>query len=96
VLVIVVLQGLRWFEDRLGGTAARSRLVIHATPDPAAFAELEALVRRSGLDIERSASRREPVDLVIEFELRGPKRLHEQVLASVLHHPSVRTVSTGE
>jgi hypothetical protein len=36
------------------------------------------------------------VDLVMELELRGPKRLHDQAMIALLHHPSVRTVSTGE
>jgi len=53
-------------------------------------------VRRTGLAIERQASRRENIDLVIDFTLRGPKRLHDQVMIALLHHPSVRTVSTGE
>ena len=35
-------------------------------------------------------------DLVIDFTLRGPKRLHDEVMVALLHHPGVRTVSTGE
>jgi putative Mg2+ transporter-C (MgtC) family protein len=38
----------------------------------------------------------ENVDLVIELELRGAKRLHDQAMLALLHHPAVRTVSTGE
>jgi hypothetical protein len=34
--------------------------------------------------------------LVIELELRGPKRLHDQALIAILHLPAVRTVSSGE
>ena len=36
------------------------------------------------------------VDLVVELELRGAKRLQDQVMIALLHHPSVRTVSRGE
>jgi hypothetical protein len=32
----------------------------------------------------------------VELDLRGPRRLHEQAMISILHHPLVRTVSTGE
>ena len=81
LLVLLVLQGLGRVE----------RLV-----EPAALDELETVVRRTGLEIERQASRRENVDLVIEFTLRGPKRLHDEVMIALLHHPGVRTVSTGE
>ena len=96
VLVMLVLWGLRRLEGLVGRAATRSRLLIHAKPEASALAELEAVLQRAGLEIERTASRRENVDLVIEFDLRGPKRLHTEVLASVLHHPSVRAVSTGE
>jgi uncharacterized membrane protein YhiD involved in acid resistance len=27
---------------------------------------------------------------------RGPRRLHEQALVALMHHPAVRRVSTGE
>ena len=76
--------------------STQSSLLVHARPEPAALDELETVVRRTGLEIERQASRRENVDLVIEFTLRGPKRLHDEVMIALLHHPGVRTVSTGE
>lgn len=96
LLVLVVLQGLKWVENAVARASTQGRLIIHAKPDASALEELEALIRRVGLEIERTVSRRENVDLVIEFELRGPKRLHDQVLIGVLHHPGVRAVSTGE
>ena len=53
-------------------------------------------MRRTGLEIERTQSRLENVDLVVDFDLRGPKRLHDQLLIAAVHHPGVRSVSTGE
>ena len=41
-------------------------------------------------------SRHENVDLVIDFAIRGSKRLHDQLMITLLHHNHVRTVSTGE
>ncbi len=96
LLVVLVLHGLGWLEGFLARQATHSRLLIHARPEATTVEELESLVRRAGLEIERTMSRRENVDLVVEFELRGPKRLHDQVLVGILHHPSVRAVSTGE
>jgi len=96
LLVVAVLQGLRHVERLVGRASAQSHLVIHAKPEPTALEELEALVRQTGLEIERESSRRENVDLVVEFELRGPKRLHDELLVSVVRHPAVRAVSTGE
>jgi putative Mg2+ transporter-C (MgtC) family protein len=96
LLVGLVLVGLGKAEDFLATKAAISRLVIHARPGATSLNELETLVRGLGLDIERTVARREDVDLVIEMSLRGPRRLHDQAMLAVVHHPLVRTVSSGE
>ncbi|HYK81972.1 MAG TPA: MgtC/SapB family protein [Gemmatimonadales bacterium] len=96
LLVLVVLQGLGRVERFVGRQSAQGKLSVHANPDPSVLEQLEEVIGRSGLVIERQASRRETVDLVIDYTLRGPKRLHDQVLIALLHHPGVRTVSTGE
>ena len=96
VLVMVVLGGLGWVETHVARRATRTRLLIHAKPEPAALDEVETIVRRTGLELTRIESRRENVDMVIDLEVRGPKRLHDQAMIAILHHPGVRTVSTGE
>lgn len=96
LIVMLILAGLGYLEKLVARHSTHSHVQIHAKPDGSALEDLEALIRRSGLDVERVESRRENVDLVIEFELRGPKRLHDQAKLSILHHPLVRTVSTGE
>ncbi len=96
LLVLLVLQGLGRVERFVGRLSTLGRLSVHARPDPTVLEDLEEVVRRSGLEIERQASRRENVDVVIEYTLRGPKRLHDEVMIALLHHASVRTVSTGE
>jgi putative Mg2+ transporter-C (MgtC) family protein len=94
--VIIVLQGLGRIEVVVQRASARSRVTVHARPDPAVLEELETAVRRTGLEIVSIESRQENVDLVVEFELRGSKRLHDQVILALMHHDKVRTVSTGE
>ena len=94
VAAIGMALGAGAYMEAIGAT--QSHLVIHAKPEPTALEELEALVRQTGLEIESESSRRENVDLVVEFELRGPKRLHDELLVSVVRHPAVRAVSTGE
>ncbi len=96
LLVLVVLQGLGRVERLVARQSTQGTISVHARPDPTVLEDLETVVRRTGLEIERQASRRENVDLVIDFTLRGPKRLHDQVMIALLHHPGVRTVSTGE
>ena len=96
LFVIVVLQGLGRIEKVVERQATVSRLLVHAKPDPSPLEDLETVVRRTGVDIVSQETRRENVDLVVEFELRGAKRLQDQVMIALLHHPSVRTVSRGE
>jgi len=96
LLIMVVLAGLGPVEGYLARQSAHSHVIIHCRPEATAVDELEALVRRTGLELERTQSRVENVDLVIELHLRGPKRLHDQLLIAAVHHPGVRSVSTGE
>src|SRR5258705_337742 len=88
--------GLGRVETLVERQAMRSTITIHAHPGPTVLEDLEALVRRAGLEISAVSSRQENVDLVIEFNIRGSKRLHDQVMITLLHHDHVRTVSTGE
>lgn len=96
ILVMLILWGLGNLEKLIARKSTYSHVVIHAKPEISAVEDLESLMRRSGLEIARVESRRENVDLVVEFELRGPRRLHDQAKLAMLHHPLVRTVSTGE
>jgi len=96
LVVLVVLQGLGRIEIVVERHSTKSHLTVHARPDPSPLEDLETVIRRTGLTIVRHESRRENVDLVVDFDLSGPKRLHDQVMIALLHHPSVRTVSTGE
>ena len=96
LVVLVVLQGLGRVEIVVERHSTKSHLTVHARPDAAPLEELETVIRRTGLTIVSHESRRENVDLVVEFYLSGPKRLHDQVMIALLHHPAVRTVSTGE
>ena len=96
LLIMVVLAGLSPMEKYLARQSAHGHVVIHCRPEGTAVDDLEALVRRTGLDLERTQSRIENVDLVVELDLRGPKRLHDQLLIAAVHHAGVRSVSTGE
>ena len=96
LLVIIVLAGLGRVEKIVQSHSMRSTITVHARPGPSVLEDLETLVRRSGLDLVTVSNRQENVDLVIEFELRGSKRLYDQAVVTLLHHDHVRTVSTGE
>ena len=94
--VVVVLAGLGRVEKLVERQSLTSTISIHARPGPTVVEDLETAVRRTGLDILKVSNRQENVDLVVEFELRGSKRLYDQAIITLLHHDQVRTVSTGE
>jgi putative Mg2+ transporter-C (MgtC) family protein len=96
LLVTVVLSGLGVVERYLERQQTRSKIVIHARPEATALDDLRELVCRTGLEVVESQRRQEGPDQVIEFQLRGPKRLHDQAMVAVVHDPNVRSVSTGE
>ena len=96
VLVIVVLTGLARIEKLVAARSSVTRLLVHARPGAEAVEGIEELVKRTGLELERIEARQENVDLVVELELRGPKRLHDQLLIALMHHAGVRSVSSGE
>ena len=96
LVVLIVLQGLGRVEIVVERQSTRSKISVHARPGPTVLEDLETLVRRTGLQILTVASRQENVDLVIDLEMRGSKRLHDQAIITLLHHDHVRTVSTGE
>jgi putative Mg2+ transporter-C (MgtC) family protein len=96
LLVVAVLQGLGRVEQLIERRATRSRITVHARPDPSPLEDLAGVVSRTGLEVVRVARRHDNADLVLEYEFRGPKRQHDQVMIALLHHPAVRTVARGE
>ena len=96
LVVLAVLAGLGRLEKLVERQAMRRTITVHARQGPTVLEDLESLVRRAGLEVIGVASRQENVDLVIDFDIRGSKRLHDQVMITLLHHDHVRTVSTGE
>jgi putative Mg2+ transporter-C (MgtC) family protein len=96
LVVLAVLAGLGRIEKLVERQSMRRTISIHARQGPTVLEELESLVRRAGLEVTTVASRQENVDLVIDFDIRGSKRLHDQLMITLLHHNHVRTVSTGE
>lgn len=96
LIVLAVLAGLGRIEKLVERQSMRRTITVHARPGPTVLEDLESLVRRAGLEVSGVASREENVDLVIDFDIRGSKRLHDQLMITLLHHNHVRTVSTGE
>ncbi|HLZ46977.1 MAG TPA: MgtC/SapB family protein [Gemmatimonadales bacterium] len=94
--VVVVLAGLGRIEKILQSHMMRSSITVHARPSPTVLEDIETLVRRTGLELLTISNRQENVDLVIDLDVRGSKRLYDQAVVTLLHHDSVRTVSTGE
>src|SRR6266496_27937 len=69
LVVLVVLQGLGRIEIVVERHSTKSNITVHARPDGGPLEELETVIRRTGLEIVRHTTRRENVDLVIEYQL---------------------------
>jgi putative Mg2+ transporter-C (MgtC) family protein len=95
-VVLVVLEGLERLEMLLARRYGTAKLRVNLRPEGTALQELDAIVRGHGLEVTRSASRRDGADLVVELDVQGPRRQHDQLLAQLVRHPLVRGVSTGE
>jgi putative Mg2+ transporter-C (MgtC) family protein len=95
-IVMIVLTGLARLEKLVAARSSITRLLVHLRPGAEAVEGIEDLVKRTGLELERIEARQENVDLVIDLEARGPKRLHDQLLIGLMHHAGVRSVSSGE
>jgi len=96
IVVLALLAGIGRAEKLVQRQSMRSTINVHARQGPTVLEDLETLVRRAGVEVIGVSSRQENVDLVIEFDIRGSKRLHDQLMITLLHHDHVRTVSTGE
>src|SRR5262249_47505759 len=93
--VIGVLAGLGRVEKIVQSRSMRATITVHARSGPSVVEDIETLVRRTGLELLTIANRHENVDIVIDMELRGSRRLYDQAIVTLLHHDHVRTVSTG-
>src|SRR4051812_193531 len=80
LVVLAVLAGLGRIEKLVQRRSMRSTIWVHARPGPTVLEDLESLVRHAGLEVTAVSSRQENVDLVIDFDVRGSKRLHDQVM----------------
>ena len=93
-LAMVVLEGLRSVENVVAAHASRMHLFVRARQEPGVVTGVEQLLRASGLLVETCHVRREGDDVLLEIDLRGPRRAHDPARLALLDHPGVRAVST--
>ena len=93
-LAMVVLEGLRSVERVLAAHASRAHLSVRARQEPGVVMSLEQLLRESGLLVEACHVRREGDDVLLEIDVRGPRRAQDPARLALLEHPGVRAVST--
>jgi putative Mg2+ transporter-C (MgtC) family protein len=93
-LAMVVLEGLRSVERVLAVHASRTHLSVRARQEPGLVTGVEQLLRESGLLVEGCHVRREGDDVLLELDVRGPRRAHDPARLALLDLPGVRAVST--
>jgi putative Mg2+ transporter-C (MgtC) family protein len=93
-LAMIVLEGLRSVENALAAHASRMHLSVRARQEPGVVTGVEQLLRESGLLVEGCHVRREGDDVLLEIDVRGPRRAQDPARLALLDHPGVRAVST--
>jgi putative Mg2+ transporter-C (MgtC) family protein len=93
-LAMVVLEGLRSVENILAAHATRTHVSVRARQEPGVVMSVEQLLRESGLLVEACHVRREGDDVLLEIDVRGPRRAQDPARLALLEHPGVRAVST--
>jgi putative Mg2+ transporter-C (MgtC) family protein len=94
-LAMVVLEGLRSVENVLAKHVSRMHLFVRARQEPGVVTSVEQHLRNGGLFVEACHVRREGEDVLLEVDVRGPRRAQDAARLALLDHPGVRSVSTS-
>jgi putative Mg2+ transporter-C (MgtC) family protein len=62
---------------------------VECSLDPVKFAEIDALIRQSGLQVRRCTRARSSAGLTCTWVLAGPPSQYEQLVEKLLFHPDV-------
>jgi uncharacterized membrane protein YhiD involved in acid resistance len=93
VLTLVVLAGLVPIERAVETRTHRSHVVVYLRPEPGTVESVERLIRSAGLRMEASHLRKEAAEVVLESDLVGPRRLHDETRLALLEEAAVASVS---
>ena len=93
LLTLVILAGLVPIERAVETRTHRSHLVVYLRPEPGTVEAVERLIRSAGLRMEASHLRKEAAEVVLETDLLGPRRLHDEMRLALLDDAAVASVS---
>jgi putative Mg2+ transporter-C (MgtC) family protein len=93
LLTLVILAGLVPIERAVEAQTHRSHLVVYLRAEPGTVELVERLIRSTGLRMEASHLRKEAAEVVLEADLLGPRRLHDEMRLALLEDAAVASVS---
>lgn len=93
LLTLLILAGLVPIERAVETRSHRSHLVVYLRPDPGTVESVERLIRSAGLRMEASHLRKEAAEVVLETDLVGPRKIHDEVRVALLEDAAVASVS---
>ena len=96
LLVLLVLGLLRPLEKFLTSVSGVGRVTVEVEPRPEAVAEIEAVIRRIGLEVEEIRSEQRGDILQVRVSFRGPSRLHDKARLELLEAAGALTIAAEE
>jgi putative Mg2+ transporter-C (MgtC) family protein len=93
LLTLVILAGLVPIEKAVEARTHTSHLVLYLRPEPGTVESIERLIRCAGLRMEAGHLRKEAAEVVLETDIIGPRRLHDETRLALLENAAVASVS---
>ncbi len=96
LLVVFVLGLLRPLEKYVTSYGGVARVTVEVEPRPEAVAEIERIIRGTGLEVEEIRSEQRGDRLVVQVAMSGPTRLHDRAKLELLRASGAFTISVEE
>lgn len=96
VLVVLVLAVLGWVEGYLMRRGGVSRVVVEVERSPERVAEIERIVRGSGLELLELRTADRDQRMVVELVMRGPPQRHNEVRLGLLRISGAHSIAVEE
>lgn len=96
LLVIMVLWLLAKLEDGLRRLATQSTITVEVDLEPERVAEIEELVRQTGLEVREMHTTTQHDRRLVTLEVSGPAPLHEHIKERLLRKSGAFTLSVDE
>jgi putative Mg2+ transporter-C (MgtC) family protein len=96
LIALLVLRVLGWAESYVQRRGGVSRMTVQLDTDPARVAELEQMLRASGVEVESLHSELQGDKVLVGVTLRGPRHAQDQARLKVLRATGAYSLSVED